>query len=99
MPLHGALAALETAWWFGAEASSERAARVAALAHLLYALRRLEQDAERDRLPLPMARLARFGLARPQLRTPGAGARSRRSGRSWTILAELARRGDAWPGR
>jgi phytoene synthase len=70
-PLHGALAALETAWWYGAEASPDRAARVAALNHLLYALLRLEQDADRDRLPLPMARLARHGLSRAQLRAPG----------------------------
>ena len=72
MPLHGALAALETAWWYGADASAERAARVAVLSHLLYALLRLEQDAERDRLPLPMAQLARHGLSRAQLRAPGA---------------------------
>jgi 15-cis-phytoene synthase len=70
--LHGALAALETAWWYGADASAERATRVATLNHLLYALLRLEQDAERDRLPLPMARLARHGLSRAQLREPGA---------------------------
>lgn len=68
-PLHGALAALETAWWFGSDASYERAAHVAALNHLLYALLRLEMDAERDRLALPMARLARHGLSRAQLRT------------------------------
>jgi len=72
MPLHGALAALETAWWYGAEASPVRASRVAVLNHLLYALLRLEQDAERDRLPLPMARLARHGLSRVQLRSHGA---------------------------
>jgi 15-cis-phytoene synthase len=66
--LHGALAKLETAWWYGAEAPAERATRVATLAHLLYALRRLQDDAERDRLPLPMARLARYGLNRNQLR-------------------------------
>jgi phytoene synthase len=72
MPLHGALAALETAWWYGADASSARASRAAVLNHLLYALLRLEQDAERDRLPLPMARLARHGLDRTQLRTPSA---------------------------
>ena len=71
-PLHGALAALETEWWFGAEASPERAARVATLSHLLHALRRLEDDVERDRLPLPMAQLARHGLSRAQLRTPSA---------------------------
>ncbi|MBB6188730.1 squalene/phytoene synthase family protein [Rhodanobacter sp. MP7CTX1] len=70
--LHGALAALETTWWYGVEASIERATRVATLNHLLYALLRLEQDAERDRLPLPMARLARHGLSRTQLREPGA---------------------------
>ncbi|OOG50248.1 phytoene synthase [Rhodanobacter sp. C01] len=70
MPLHGALAALETAWWYGSEASPARAARVATLNHLLYALLRLEQDAERDRLPLPMAKLARHGLSRTQLRAP-----------------------------
>ena len=67
-PLHGALAALETAWWFGRDASAERASRVAVLNHLLYALLRLEADAERDRLPLPMSRLARHGLSRAQLR-------------------------------
>jgi len=72
MPLHGALAALETAWWYGAEASPARASRVAVLNHLLYALLRLEQDAERDRLPLPMARLARHGLSRVQLRSHAA---------------------------
>jgi phytoene synthase len=71
MPLHGALAALETAWWYGAEASSARASRVAVLNHLLYALLRLQQDADRDRLPLPMTRLARHGLSRAQLRSHG----------------------------
>ncbi|HEY1589766.1 MAG TPA: squalene/phytoene synthase family protein [Rhodanobacter sp.] len=70
MPLHGALAALETVWWYGSAASSARAARVATLNHLLYVLLRLEQDTERDRLPLPMARLARHGLSRAQLRAP-----------------------------
>ncbi|WP_424683027.1 squalene/phytoene synthase family protein [Frateuria sp. YIM B11624] len=69
--LHGALAALETAWWFGDSASPERAARMATLAHLLHALRRLDDDAERDRLPLPMASLARHGLSRDQLRRAG----------------------------
>lgn len=72
MPLHGALAALETTWWYGSEASFARAAQVATLNHLLYALLRLEQDAERDRLPLPMAQLARHGLSRAQLRVPSA---------------------------
>ncbi|MDW2980885.1 phytoene synthase [Rhodanobacter sp. KK11] len=72
MPLHGALATLETAWWYGAEASPVRASRLAVLNHLLHALLRLEQDVERDRLPLPMAQLARHGLGRAQLRSHGA---------------------------
>lgn len=71
-PLHGALATLETIWWYGAAASAERASRVAVLNHLLYALLRLEQDADRDRLPLPMALLARHGLDRTQLRSSSA---------------------------
>ena len=66
-PLHGSLAALETAWWYGSSANPQRAARVAMLSHLLHVLRRLEEDVERDRLPLPMARLARYGLARTDL--------------------------------
>ena len=67
MPLHGALAALETAWWYGAAAPSDRAARLATLDHLLDELLRTEVDAGRDRLPLSMASLARHGLSRAQL--------------------------------
>ena len=70
-PLHGALAALETMWWYGADASAQRAAQVAVLSHLLHALRRLSQDVDRDCLPLPMARLAQHALGRDQLRQPG----------------------------
>jgi len=69
--LHGALAELETHWWYGQSATPARAARVATLSHLLHALRRLQDDADRDRLPLPMARLARFGLNRANLRERG----------------------------
>lgn len=67
MPLHGALAALETSWWYGAAAACDRAARLATLDHLLDALLRTEVDAGRDRLPLSMASLARHGLSRAQL--------------------------------
>ena len=70
-PLHGALATLETLWWYGAAASPERATQVAVLNHLLHALRRLQEDVDRDCLPLPMARLAQHGLGREQLRQPG----------------------------
>lgn len=66
--MHGALAALENAWWFGADAPVEAASRIATLSHLVFALSRLEMDAERERLPLPMSRLARHGLSRGQLK-------------------------------
>jgi phytoene synthase len=87
--LHGTLAALETAWWYGAAAVPERAARVAVLSHLLYALRRLEDDAERDRLPLPMAQLARHSLAR-------TGLRQRSAARDEAVKAQLADLHSAW---
>lgn len=87
--LHGALAALETAWWYGNAASSARAERLATLSHLLNALRRLQDDAERDRLPLPMARLARFSLSRTSLR-------ERSEARDQAIKAQLDDLKAAW---
>lgn len=87
--LHGALAALETGWWFGPAATPARAARVATLSHLLHALRRLQDDADRDRLPLPMSRLARFGLDRSQLARRGAA-------RNQAIQAQLVELVAAW---
>lgn len=88
-PLHGALARLETLWWFGPDAAAEKAVRVATLAHLLHALRRLQDDAERDRLPLPMSQLARFGLARGQLRQPSEA-------RDQAVRAQLDDLRQAW---
>lgn len=88
-PLHGALAALETAWWYGADASPTRATQLATVNHLLHALRRLENDIERDRLPLPMARLARHGLARSQLRDAGEA-------RTQALRAQLIDLQGAW---
>lgn len=70
-PLHGALAALETAWWYGLQVDAARATSVSTLTHLLHALRRLPQDADKDRLPLPMDRLAQHGLGRADLHQPG----------------------------
>nr|WP_229679207.1 squalene/phytoene synthase family protein [Dyella caseinilytica] len=87
--LHGALANLETVWWYGQAVSSERAARLATLSHLLYALRRLQDDAERDRLPLPMARLARFSLNRTSLRESS-------DARNQAIKAQLDDLTSAW---
>lgn len=60
-------AALEAAWWLGPDADSGVAARAAALAWLVDDLLRLPDLGERSRLPLPMQRLARHGLARDDL--------------------------------
>lgn len=87
--LHGALAALEVAWWFGGDAVAERSARAATLSHVLFALMRLEEDADRDRLPLPMARMARFGLSRGDLTRSGAA-------REQAILAQLEDLDRSW---
>jgi 15-cis-phytoene synthase len=87
--LHSGLAELETNWWYGDAASSARAARIATLSHLLYALRRLQDDVERDRLALPMARLARFDLSRGSLR-------DRSDARDQAIKAQLGDLQSAW---
>jgi phytoene synthase len=87
--LHRALAELETSWWYGEGAPAARAARVATLSHLLYALRRLQDDAERDRLPLPMSRLARYALSR-------AGLRERSAARDQAVKAQLDDLHVAW---
>jgi len=60
-------AALEAAWWQGPGADSGAAAQAAALAWLVDDLLRLPDLGERPRLPLPMQRLARHGLARDDL--------------------------------
>lgn len=88
-PMHGALARLETAWWYGPGADPARAVHEAVLSHTLHALRRLEDDADRDRLPLPMAQLARYGLARNALATPSAA-------RNGAIAAQLDDIQRAW---
>lgn len=87
--LHGALAELETHWWYGESASPARAARLGTLSHLLHALRRLQDDADRDRLPLPMASLARFSLNRANLRERGEA-------RDQAIKAQLGDLQSSW---
>nr|WP_244962471.1 phytoene synthase [Oleiagrimonas soli] len=65
--LHGALARLESAWWFGDATKAARASDVAVADHLLHDLIQLDVAETRERLPLPMARLARHGLDRASL--------------------------------
>lgn len=63
---HGAVAALETRLWFGDPAACARAARVAALGHLVSSLPYLGRGGV-DNDVLPMQRLARHALDRPGL--------------------------------
>lgn len=69
---HGALAALETRICFGPDTDPARAARVASLDYLLQALSVLKENANAERLPLPMARMARHHLDRDALTSPSA---------------------------
>ncbi|HET7359977.1 MAG TPA: squalene/phytoene synthase family protein [Rhodanobacteraceae bacterium] len=94
---HGALAALETAWWFGAAADSTRAARMATLGHVLRATAQLGRDASGERLPLPMARLARHGLDRDSLRHDSPARRDALRAQA-TDLAAAWRRAWQLPG-
>ncbi len=64
---HGALARLETRWWFGADADAGQAEAQAVIDHLLQAAAQLQRDHEHERLAVPMSRLARHGLDRSAL--------------------------------
>lgn len=90
-PFNAALGALETAWWFGADADAARAARMATLGHVLRILSWLDRDAmiERLPLPLPMARLARHALDRDGLRSDSPARRD-------AVRAQLADLAGAW---
>ena len=74
--LHGALARLETCWWYGADADPARAAAHAVVDHLLHATALLDAQREHERLALPMARLARHGLDRAALAADSAARRA-----------------------
>jgi 15-cis-phytoene synthase len=88
--MHGALATLENAWWFGPEAASDAAAEIATLSHLVFALSRLEFDVDRERLPLPMSRLARHGLSRGQLKEDSPARREALKAQLNELAAGLA---------
>lgn len=62
LPWAQALAALETAIWFGPRVASPRAAEVTLVGLLASAVRGLDNEIEHGRSPLPMSLLARHGL-------------------------------------
>lgn len=66
-PLHGALARIETALWFGPDADPGRAQAIAVAQHGIELIRNLPDEIELGRAPLPMALLARHGLSLPEL--------------------------------
>ncbi len=73
---HGALGRLETQWWFGAQASPERAQSSAVADHLLQATIALAEHRDRDSLALPMSCLARHGLDRDALESDSPARRA-----------------------
>ena len=75
-PLHGALARIETALWFGADADSERAQAVVVAQHGVELMRNLPDEIEQGRAPLPMALLARHGLSLAELANDSAARRA-----------------------
>lgn len=75
-PFHGAMAAVENGVWFGADAPSARAERLATLAHLLDLLGRLEQTPIAGASALPMSLLARHDLNAGDLATDSPGRRA-----------------------
>ncbi|GEM_PF-193482 len=75
-PLHDALAHIDTALWFGANAGTARARRVAAVAELVAALGALPAEVEHGRSPLPMNLLARHGLTVAALAGDGPARRA-----------------------
>jgi 15-cis-phytoene synthase len=87
--LHGALARLETAWWFGASADPARAIAVATQAHLLASLALVDEQSDAGRLALPMACMARFSLTRAGLRTDNTARRAALKAQAGDIAAAL----------
>lgn len=71
-PLHGALARIEIALWFGAGVEPGRAEAVAAVLHADSLLRNFSNEIEYGRSPLPMSLLARHGLSVAGLSHPSA---------------------------
>lgn len=96
-PLHGALARIETALWFGVDAGAERAQAIAAVQHCAALLRNFSNELEHGRSPLPMALLARHGLGLADLegRSPGRDAALRDQAR---ILGQALAETDKMPG-
>ena len=73
-PLHGALARIETALWFGPDAETGRAGKLAAVQRAVAALRNLPMEADYGRTPLPMPKSNR---PRAKLSSIAASAASR----------------------
>lgn len=75
-PFHGGLAALENSIWFGPNAPSARAERLATLTHLLDLLGRLDPPPHAGASALPMNLLARHKLSAGDLGNDSAGRRA-----------------------
>jgi phytoene synthase len=75
-PLHGAMARVETVFWFGSGADARRAQKLAATQRAVAALRNLPMEVDCGRTPLPMCLLARHGLSQNALIDDGPARRA-----------------------
>jgi phytoene synthase len=87
--LHGALARIEIALWFGPGADTRRAERSAAVQRVVAALRNLPMEVDYGRAPLPMSLLARHGLPQAALIEDGPARRAAMRDQAATLLREL----------
>lgn len=74
--LHGALARIETAVWFGAAGDPRRMQALAPVQHLAAMLRNLPMEVDRGCTPLPMSLLARHDLSQDDLLQDGPSRRA-----------------------
>ncbi|MER3547214.1 MAG: phytoene synthase [Rhodanobacteraceae bacterium] len=89
LPLHGALARIETAMWFGVDANAHRAQKLAAAQRAAAALRNLPMEVDYGRTPLPMSLLARHGLSHNALTDDAPAQRAALRAQSGDVLRAL----------
>ncbi|MGH8213980.1 MAG: squalene/phytoene synthase family protein [Rhodanobacteraceae bacterium] len=88
-PLHGAIARIETALWFGPDADARRAQHLAAVQRPIAALRNLPMEVDCGRAPLPMSLLARHGLSQGALIDDGPARRAALRDQAGDLLRAL----------
>ncbi|HJU07492.1 MAG TPA: squalene/phytoene synthase family protein [Rhodanobacteraceae bacterium] len=88
-PLHGAIARIEAALWFGGGVDEQRAEKSAAVQRVVSALRNLPMEVDYGRTPLPMSLLARHGLSQNALMDDGDSRRAALRDQARNLLRAL----------